>query len=188
MNSALPVPEKLDLRSENRSKKWENFHQKWNNYEIASGLSDKTEEVKLATLLTVIGDDALTVYNTFKLSNGQKNVSTVLSRFKEYCAPETNEIYNRYILMSRKQEQNESIDDYVLQLETLADKCNYESMRDSIIRDIFVFGLSDPRMRENLLKESKLELRKAVNIARAIEKSKEQSLMISQKHEEINKI
>jgi len=187
MSSMLPVPDKLCLSAEQRSTNWESFQQKWNNYEVASGLSEKTEAVRLATLLTIIGDEALLVYNTFKWGRDTPTVSAVLTKFTEYCMPKTSEIYNRYILMSRKQHQNEKIDDYVITLENLASKCNYGSLKDSIVRDVFVLGIGDVRTRESLLKESEIDLSKAVNIARAIEKSKEQSLVISQEKENVYK-
>jgi len=188
MSSALPVPEKLILNVGNRSKNWENFQQKWQNYEVASELREKTEAVRLATLLTVIGDEGLAVYNSFRWNDEEKTVSTVLQKFSKYCNPETNEIYNRYVLMSRKQNDGEKIDDYIVVLENLSEKCNYGNLRDSIVRDVFVLGLKDVRTRESLLKEAKLDLIKAMNIARSIEKSQEQSKLISNNCEDINKI
>ena len=188
MASLLPVPEKLTLNSQDRSRNWENFKQKWQNYEIASELTSKTEEVRLATLLTVIGNEALAVFNTFKWQNEQKTVSSVMKRFDMYCTPETNEIYNRYVLMSRKQKPDEKIDDYIVCLENLAVKCNYGDLADSIVRDVFVLGIESVKTRESILKESQLDLTKAVNIARIIEKSVEQSRNIAQDSEIVQEV
>ena len=55
----IPPPKELDLSVENRSNNWELFQQTWQNYEIASGLSEKPENVKVATLLSIIGHSAL---------------------------------------------------------------------------------------------------------------------------------
>ena len=66
MNSILPVPEQLNVNDGNRSRNFDAFEQAWSNYSIASGLEDKESKQVLATLLTVIGRDALEIYNTFE--------------------------------------------------------------------------------------------------------------------------
>ena len=48
----------------NSSQKWRKFKQKWSNYEIATGVAKKDKPTRVAILLTVIGEDAVNVYNT----------------------------------------------------------------------------------------------------------------------------
>ena len=59
----LPSPEPLDLRGGNVSENWKNFKQKYTNYEIATGVNTKESATRVVTLLTVIGKDAIDVFN-----------------------------------------------------------------------------------------------------------------------------
>ena len=57
----------------------EKFKQKWQNYELATGVSSKDDKVTVATLPTVIGDKAVDVYNTIrviKMILGRSNLDT----------------------------------------------------------------------------------------------------------------
>ena len=58
-------PEPLQLSIGNSSQNWKGFKQKWSNYELATGIAKKGDAIRVATILTVIGDEALDVYNTF---------------------------------------------------------------------------------------------------------------------------
>ena len=80
---SLPINKVLQLTPENRSTNWDLFKQIWNNYEIASGLVNKPEEIKLAKLLSTIGEEALLVYNAFNWSQDEeRTVSAVLEKFE----------------------------------------------------------------------------------------------------------
>ena len=64
MHLGLPPPEPLDLNSGNVSESWKKFKQKYTYYEIATGIHTKESETSVATLLTIIGNDAIDVFNT----------------------------------------------------------------------------------------------------------------------------
>ena len=69
----LPLPEPLQLQQNK---------QKWNNYEIATGVAKKDKPTRVATLLTVIGEEAVDVYNTVTRSHGMKKATnSKLKRF-----------------------------------------------------------------------------------------------------------
>ena len=65
MNSVIPVPKALDVSPEGRDYNYELFQQSWRNYEVATGLHEKTNEQRVATLLSIVGFEALTIYNAF---------------------------------------------------------------------------------------------------------------------------
>ena len=56
MTSTLPVPAPTCMQG-NLAENWKFFKQMWNNYEIASGLDTKTDEVRKATLQVVMGQE-----------------------------------------------------------------------------------------------------------------------------------
>ena len=59
----LNPPDPLQLSSGNVCQNWKRFKQKWSNYELAIGIDRKEDPIRVATFLTVIGDEALDVYN-----------------------------------------------------------------------------------------------------------------------------
>ena len=75
MHWGLPPPEALKLSGGNISANWKKFKQKYTNYEIATGISSKDSATRVATLLTVISNDAIDVFNTLtwdKEGDGKK--------------------------------------------------------------------------------------------------------------------
>ena len=176
----IPVPEVLNTTTGNRSKNYDVFKQKWINYSIATGIDEKPEKQKLATLLSIIGSEALEIYNTFEWTNDtDRTTEAVMNKLEKFCKPKRNFTYERYILMTRKQASDEKIDDFVKDLRILADSCEYGLLKESIIKDVFVLGVHDNKLREHFLKDSTLDLDKAIEIGRASEKAMEQSSLIN---------
>ena len=64
MHLSLPLPEPLDLSGGNISANWKKFKQKYVNYDIVTGISSKDSATRVATLLTVISNDAICIFNT----------------------------------------------------------------------------------------------------------------------------
>ena len=71
----LPPPEPLKILDGNTSLKWKKFKQKWTNYEIATGVSEKQDAMRVATFLTVIGEEKLLMFITH--STGQMKAITL---------------------------------------------------------------------------------------------------------------
>ena len=64
-NYMLPPPSPLEIHDPQVAEKWKRFKSTWANYTLATGLSEKTDAVQVATLLTVIGEEAREVFPTF---------------------------------------------------------------------------------------------------------------------------
>ncbi|GFX52842.1 transposon Ty3-G Gag-Pol polyprotein [Trichonephila clavipes] len=69
--------------------------QELENYLLAVGKDDRTDKIKIAILLNLLGSEGLEIYNTFKLES-KVNFSEVLQKFEEYCSPRHNVVYERY--------------------------------------------------------------------------------------------
>ena len=90
----LPPPAPLDLHNQNAAEKWKKFHLAWTSYSLATELNKTAEPVQVATLLTVIGEEARDVYSTFTdwVAEGDKNkIVPVFMKFAEYCQPRRNQ-------------------------------------------------------------------------------------------------
>ncbi|CAI8020103.1 Microtubule-associated serine/threonine-protein kinase 1 [Geodia barretti] len=72
-NYTLPPPPVLEIHDQQAAEKWKKFKLAWTNYSLATGLSDKAEPVQVATLLTVIGEEAREVFSTFSGDTGVRD-------------------------------------------------------------------------------------------------------------------
>jgi hypothetical protein len=100
--SLIPFPGKLDLDG-NIATNWKKFKRKWDNYEIASGLSGKDTKLHTAMLLTCVGAEAIDIFDGFAFDNedDKKDIAKVIQKFEAFCIGKTNETFVRYVL-SRK--------------------------------------------------------------------------------------
>ena len=112
----------------------------------------------------------------------------VLELWQNYCIGRTNVIYERYKFNNRSQEANESIDAYTTALRTLAETCEFGSLKDDLIRDRLVCGIRDNGQRKKLLHEPKLTLEKCIDSCRAAEATKLQVQDMSSQSKESSEV
>ena len=95
----FPPPEPLEIYK-NSSVNWKKFKLKWQNFSLATGLNEEAESKQVATLLTIISDDANSEYYKFQWakSGDDKKITPVLNKFEEFCAGKKNVIYEQYLL------------------------------------------------------------------------------------------
>ena len=70
---------------------------------------------------------------------------------------------------TRNQHAGETINQYITDLQTKAQTCEFAELKDSLIRDCIVCGITYDKTRSRLLKESDLTFQKALDICRANE-------------------
>ena len=116
---SLQPPEKVDFsNSQTVSRDWKRFVQQWRNYELATGLQTKTMEVRLATLLCVLGRQGEDKFETlrFEEPNDKKDVEKVFEKITKDCEVRTNIVVERYKFLRRKQLEGENIDQFITAL------------------------------------------------------------------------
>ena len=170
---ALPPPPSLDIHDAQAAEKWKKFKLAWTNYSLATELNQKPEAVQVATLLTVIGEEARDVFSTFTEwhnADDNKKIEPVLAKIAQYCQPRRNVPFERYRFNRRTQESGVTFDQYYTALRKLATGCDFETITPGeILRDRLVFGIRDSKVRERLLREANLTLQKTEEICRAAE-------------------
>ena len=109
---------------------------------VASGKNEKSNEVKMATLLHLAGPDALEVYNTsFESPGDEKKLQKVVEKFDAHCIPQINVTWERHMFNTRIQQPGETIDQYVTNLRNKANTCEFGDLTESLIRDSVVCGV-----------------------------------------------
>lgn len=168
-------PGPLTLSGGNLEAEWKLWKQKFKNYLLASGISEKPDRVQLATFLHVLGDEGLAVYNTFRFSDDEvEKLDVAMEKMEGYCLPRKNEVYERFQFWQLQQAFGESIDAFVTKLRTKAKSCRFGDQEESLIRDRIVIGCPDDRLQERLLREPDLDLLKTLSLCRAAETTREQ--------------
>ena len=167
----LTPPEVLDLDGTNFADSWRQWKQRFELISLATGLTSKDAKIQSATLLHVIGPAAFEVYNTFTWENEEdkQKVEAIMVKFAAYCIPRTNVTWERHVFNTSNQRDDETIDQYVTDLRKKVQTCQFQDLKDGLIRDRIVCGIRCDKTRSRLLKEPDLTLQKAMDICRANE-------------------
>lgn len=153
------------------SKNWDIFRAEYEDYELATGLIEKPSEVRAAALRRLLGNECRHVYNhNIVLTEEQtKDPKAILDALGAYFKPAKNVIYERYMFGCCKQEVNEPIDSFLTKLRERASTCDYKELKDEMIRDRLVLGITNENTRRRLLRERELTLSQSVEICRLAE-------------------
>jgi hypothetical protein len=168
-------PEPIDLHSDNVAERWRKWKRQFEFYYMACELSGKNKATQTAILLHAAGPEAQEIHHTFTWAEGEdkSDYKQVLKKFDDYCEPLRNVVYERYQFWSRDHKEHETVDMFVAALRTLSAKCEFAD-EDDMLRDKLVFAIRDIAVKERLLRESGLTLKKALELCRAAESSKQQ--------------
>lgn len=93
----------------------------------------------------------------------------VVTTSEDFYVPPPNERAESFKFYHRVQKEEESAQEFIVQLRRLADKCNFGTMLDRMIRDKIVCGIRDMDVQKLLLAQPKLTLEETESIVRAAE-------------------
>ena len=174
----IPAPKPLNINDKSASGLWKSWKKSWERFEIATVIDETGDKKRVCTLLSIIGDDAVKVFDTFEYGDGESedSIQDVLNKFEEYWNPRRHIIYERYKFQCRNQEAGESGSCYLTKLRVAADTCDFSTIAASeILCDRH--GLCDAKMRERLLRETNLTLDRAYAMVQAAEATTEHICM-----------
>ena len=141
-------PEPLNLEG-NVSENWRLFKQKFENFMVATDLSDKEDKKKLAVFQNLLGDEALELFNSFDDAK-KATLALVLAEFENYCAPKQNVIFERFLFNSIVQKEGQSFDSFLTELRKGIKNTKYKDPED-MIRDRIVIGSLSKEVQEKLI-------------------------------------
>lgn len=160
----------------NIKESWRKFKNMWDIYTVASKTIKESEDIQVARFLSCAGDQAIEVFNTLPLNEEQKKkINDVIKAFHTYCVPRSNVVYERYLFFSRYQREGEPMEQFFSDITKLAESCEFETQKESMIRDRIVIGITDHTVRLQLLKIDDLTLPKAKEICRVAEEAERQA-------------
>ena len=178
-------PPKLDL-SVDRHCAFKAWKESWDDYAIITKLEEQSAAYQCSVLRYTFTEDTRKIYNTLELTDAEKqNKTTILEKLEAFAKGTVNETMERHTFNSRIQEDGETFDDFVTELKILSKNCNFcATCHDGLLRDRIVAGIRDNALRQKLLSDSKLDLKKAEDACRALEKARQGAKMFNNKKDE----
>jgi len=172
-NCQLPPPDAMICMG-NVATNWRIFKEAYNDFATATELTGKDAAIQAATLKTVMGKECREILTRLELSDvDKKKPDKILEKLEEYFAPARNVLYERYLFHSAQQQQNETVDQYIIRLQHLASNCKFGTLHDEL-RDRLVLGCRDKGARARLFREKECSLKKALESLQISEATHEQ--------------
>lgn len=162
----------------NLAENWKFWKQRFITYLKATEIAKKDESTKCAQLLTLIGDEGIRIYNTFIWSE-EETLELLQAKFDNHFNPKKNLTYERHKFFTYRQLEDQTVDQFIIELKNLSLSCEFENLREALVKDMLVCGLRSTYIREKLLQEDVPTLEKAVQICVNLENTKHQSKLIS---------
>ena len=78
----------------------------------------------------------------------------------------------RYKFLTYKQKEGQSFDEFMTQLKKLSSDCEFREIKNSLLKDIVVIGVTDDSLRERMLREPNLTLERAIALGQSAEQTK----------------
>ena len=159
------------LNVEKGSGEWKLFKCGQTTVLFVARLSDDEEDCRRALFLHTLGQEGLTVDNGIQLEENH-TLDDIINAFDNHFIGKT---YERYVFNKRDQKIDESVEDYIATLHTLASTCNFcDCLKDSLQRDRIVLGIKDSSTRKRFLQEGDLSLKTCADMCRAAEATAQQ--------------
>lgn len=172
MEHARP-PAELSLEGgpANRADAWRKWLRQFQVFLKASGVHKEPSDVQASLLINLIGPEGYDIFTTFKFAadEDKDKLEKIVEQFNAHFGTKSNTTMVRFKFFTRCQEIGESIDEYVTALKLLSQRCEFEQLEDSLLRDRIVCGVKDTSVRDRLLRTDELTLEKAVKICQANE-------------------
>lgn len=164
----------------NEPDKWPKWKRRFERYLTAAGLGNKTDEEKVNTLIYLMGDAADDILLTFNLSAAdQTKFNLILEKFDGHFIPKKNIVYERTKFNQCVQSPGENFEDFLINLYTLVETCDYGILKEEMVRDRIVSGVSDGDLSEKLQLVDGLTLSKAIQICKQYEEVKKHKSLFS---------
>ena len=156
---------RIDFSSGNLSTAWKTFKMQFEVFKIAKKYSDMSEEEQISNMLVQMGNESVPIYAQFNydstVTNKKRTLKNTIRMFDEYFEPVKNVIYERAMFNTMRQGEK-TIHQFIVELQSQADQCDYGEMKNDLIRDRIVVGVKDKKLREYLMDVDDLDLNKCI--------------------------
>ena len=154
---------------------WPRWKRRFEQFRIASGLSEESQLKQVSTFLYCLGEEADAVLTSTNPSDeDRKGYDAVIMKFDGFFKVRKNIIFERARFNRRNQLEGEAAETYIMELYTLAESCEFKDTKEEMIRDRLVVGIRDSSLSERMQMEPDLTLERAKKMVRQREAVHEQ--------------
>lgn len=171
---AITPPKPLCIE-DNMAPKWKQWWRHFSWFALATDLNSKQSQIQAATFLSCIGAECIQVLDTFGLTAEQEaDMKLLKEKFDKHFEPKSCLTYERYVFGKIQQSSGEQFDVFVTRVRVQAQKCAFDVLSDSMIKDRIISGTVHTKLVPQLLNDE-IDLQKTVHIIRSHEMSVKQS-------------
>ncbi|XP_073963715.1 uncharacterized protein [Choristoneura fumiferana] len=143
-------------------------------------VNDVKEDRKVALLITALGAESYDLLVTLctPTKPSQKKYGELVELMSDHLEPGRSILAERYKFRQRKQSANESIADYIADLQRLSKYCDFGNWLNESLRDQLVCGLYNENIRLRLFTEKDLKFSKAKQLAMQMEAAEKNAALM----------
>lgn len=149
---------------------------KWTSYVIRiesyfEGNNITEDAQKRALLVSALGSRSIDVLSgrCAPRKVNQLTYKEAVEILQSFYDPQPNEIAESFRFFTRVQNEDESAQQFIVELRRLADKCNFGDMLDRMLRDKIVCGIRSTELQKALLCQLSMTLKEAESMVLASE-------------------
>ena len=166
------------------SQRWTKWRKRFQHFILASKFTDDIQ--KNALLLHMVGQDTQDIFDTLTIPQPQEEGQTYqasINALDQHFSIKKNIPFERSIFRVAKQLEKESIEQYIMRLQQLAQYCEYGDKIENNIRYQIISSCISSKLRKRLLTEPELTLNKLAQIAQAMEDASHYTKQIEEKNQ-----
>ena len=176
---ATPTFGKIDeFNGENEE--WRHYIERMNHFFEANGIED--QEKQRSIYLVSVGAKTYKLIRSLVAPGELKShtFEELTKLLQDHYQPKPSVIVERFKFNTHCQQPGETIPMYLAELKRLSENCEFGTNLNELLRDRIVCGTSDTKIQRRLLAEPKLTLKRALDLAIAIETSEKDVLNLQQ--------
>ena len=155
----LQPPTQFDFKNLDE---WPRWKRRFEQFQLASGLPDESNDRQISTLLYCMGEEAEDILRSTNITEDERKVyDSVINKFDQFFKVRKNVIFERAKFNRRCQGDTESAEQFITSLYNLVEDCDYGELKDQMIQDRIVVGIRDRALSEKLQMDADLTLEKA---------------------------
>ena len=129
----------------------------------------QTKKTQVYILLNLARGEAIEWEKSFTHGKDESKEDPECLKFGELCIPQTNVTLEQHKFNTWVQQHGEAIQWYVSDLMNKASTCEFDDLKNEIIKDQLVCGIENNQLRQSLLWEGKLTFQKAIELCQISE-------------------
>lgn len=185
MNDLIKIPQIGDFAEVEND--WQKFKQKFEFFLMAARKSQETDEMKIALLMNILGDEGIKLYNTISSEESKKSYAEVIKVFEKHCVPHKNVCVEAFKFHNMNQHEGQSIESFITEIKNQAFKCDFVCTKeeckaeyvDRMIKEKIVLGVNNKDLQNKLLMEKDVTLERVIEICKSFEIGKKNQLILS---------